>query len=103
MLDDPRYHPPHHIDQNVKADPGAGPGGTVIGHVDPDQFPFGIQDGSSGISQVDGHVGLDASPDGPSTNALDIVAKGRDNSGGEGVVQSKGVANGKDGLTPLEC
>ncbi len=103
MLDDPRDHPPHRIDRNGEADPGTGPGGTVNGHVDPDQSPFGIQEGSSGIARVDGRVGLDASPDGPAADALDVAAEGGDDSGGEGVVESEGVADGEDGLAHLEC
>lgn len=102
MFDDPHNHPPHGIDRNRKSDPGTGTGGTVNGHVDPDQSPLGIQEGSSGISRVDGRIGLDAALDGSAADALDVASEGRDDSGGEGVVESEGVAYGKDGLAYLE-
>ncbi len=78
------HHPHDLVDRNGERDAHETAGATVDLRIDPDHFPGQIDQRPAGIARIDGDVGLDERQ-----IVSGIATLGRDDSGGDRVVESE--------------
>jgi len=82
------------VDGDGETDARGCAGGRVDSGVDADDFAVGIDERASGISAIDGGVGLNGLIDESSLTGLHGAADGADNARGESALETEGIADG---------
>jgi hypothetical protein len=101
-LDQLRHHPAHRIDGDGESDARVGARRRVDGGVHADQPSRAIEKRPARVAGVDGGVGLDHVFDRSVEHAGDGPAERAHDSGGQGVIEAEGVADGEHLLSDLE-
>src|SRR6516164_8087195 len=102
MLDQLRDDIVDRVDGHGEPDTRKRPAGAHDHGIDADQTAAAVKQRTTGVSRVDGRIGLNYVFDGAPRHRLDGAVERADHAGGQRVVQSEGIADGEDFLADFQ-
>src|SRR5690606_26985970 len=95
MSNELRYNFFHGVHRNRKADTCARAARTVNHGINAHQFPFRVEQGTAGVTRINGRVGLNNIGNSALRWRLDLAPQCTHNTGGQRGIQSKRIADGE--------